>query len=289
MATYAQGFPTNITFSEGIGFLTRDKPGADAPFMVTAHETAHQWWGNILVPGKGPGGNILSEGMAHFSTGLLFDQIKGERARIEFFKLIEDQYGEKRRVDNEQPLVKTDGSRDGDTTVIYDKGGWVFWMLLNHMGRTENLQGIQSFIRKYSQTNDDYPVLQDFVAHLRDFARDKEAYDEFTRQWFHEVIMPQYEFSDVQMQPHNDQWRVTGTIRNIGTGKMPLQICAALGDRYVGNEPNPDYRDSRTEARIGSGESAQFAIDCPFKPDRVLVDPDALVLQLQRKQAVHPF
>ena len=26
LATYAQGFPTNITFSEGIGFLTKSDP-----------------------------------------------------------------------------------------------------------------------------------------------------------------------------------------------------------------------------------------------------------------------
>ena len=59
LAGYAQGFPTNITFSEGIGFLAKDKPGSNVAFLVTAHEAAHQWWGNLLVPGKGPGGNML--------------------------------------------------------------------------------------------------------------------------------------------------------------------------------------------------------------------------------------
>ncbi len=77
LASYAQGFATDITFSEGIGFLTKSDPKANAAFIVTAHEAAHQWWGNILVPGKGPGGNILAEGMAHFSTILLCEQVKG--------------------------------------------------------------------------------------------------------------------------------------------------------------------------------------------------------------------
>ena len=74
---YAQGFPTDITFSESIGFLTKSDPQADVAFMVTAHEAAHQWWGNMVAPGKGPGGNLLSEGTAHFSTLLLFEQVKG--------------------------------------------------------------------------------------------------------------------------------------------------------------------------------------------------------------------
>jgi hypothetical protein len=36
-----------------------------------AHEAGHQWWGNIVMPGKGPGGNIISEGLAEFSSLML--------------------------------------------------------------------------------------------------------------------------------------------------------------------------------------------------------------------------
>ena len=53
LATYAQGFPTNITFSEGIGFLTEDSPEIHAAFVITAHEAAHQWWGNIVDARQG--------------------------------------------------------------------------------------------------------------------------------------------------------------------------------------------------------------------------------------------
>jgi hypothetical protein len=86
LAGYAQGFGTNITFSENIGFLTKNDDKTNATFLVTAHEAAHQWWGNILTPANGPGGDFLSEGMSHFSTLLLFEQVKGPRARMEFAK-----------------------------------------------------------------------------------------------------------------------------------------------------------------------------------------------------------
>ena len=36
LATYAQGFPTNITFCEGIGFLTHSTPEIHAAFVITA-------------------------------------------------------------------------------------------------------------------------------------------------------------------------------------------------------------------------------------------------------------
>jgi aminopeptidase N len=91
--TYGQGFPTDITFSESIGFLADSDPRSRIAFMVAAHESAHQWWGNLLVPGEGPGGNILSEGMAHFSTILLIEEVRGLRERIEFCKRIESSYG----------------------------------------------------------------------------------------------------------------------------------------------------------------------------------------------------
>src|SRR5439155_707764 len=99
LAGYAQGFGTNITFSENMGFLTKNDAKTDATFLVTAHEAAHQWWGNILTPANGPNGDFLSEGMAHFSTLLLFEKVKGARGRMEFAKGIESRYGDRRRVD----------------------------------------------------------------------------------------------------------------------------------------------------------------------------------------------
>jgi len=49
LAGYAQSFPTNITFGEEMGFLTKSKAQDDAAFAVTAHEAAHQWWGQMVV------------------------------------------------------------------------------------------------------------------------------------------------------------------------------------------------------------------------------------------------
>jgi ABC-2 type transport system permease protein len=291
LSTYAQGFPTDITFSEGIGFLTRSDPQSDVAFLVTAHESAHQWWGNILTPGKGPGGNILAEGMAHFSTALLFEQVKGPRGRIEFLKGIENRYETRRRKDSERALVKIDGSQDGDTTVTYDKGGWVFWMLLRQIGREQTLAGLKAFIREYKD-GPDYPVLQDFVAVMRRFASDKQAFDAFVKQWFFDVVVPEYRLSDARRNPANgkDASDVSIHVENVGTGRMKVEVAAAAGERYgTDGKPSPDYHDARTAVELGAGEAKDVNIHCPFKPDRVLMDPDALVFQLRRKLATVKF
>jgi aminopeptidase N len=310
-STYAQGFPTDVSFSEGIGFLAKSDPRARVAFMVTAHESAHQWWGNLLVPGEGPGGNLLSEGMAHFSTVLLFEQMRGERERIEFLKRIESSYGRQRQVDSEKPLVKIDGSRAGDSTVTYDKGGWVFWMLLNHMGRERCLAGLKEFLRRYHHQRD-HAVLQDFVATLREFADDKSAYDAFTKQWFFEVVVPEYRLTEAKKTKletsaspdHAEEWEVTARVENAGTGTMPVEIAAARGERFPDVEPPAkddaavaaaksapaqSYADARTTVTLHAGESANVTIRCPFEPVRLLVDPDLRVLQLRREQAAAKF
>ena len=294
-ATYAQGFPTNITFSEGIGFLTRSDPRSHAAFAIVAHEAAHQWWGNILTPGRGPGGNMLSEGMSHYSTVLLHEAVHGDRYRIEFAKRIEDSYGDARFVDSERPLVKTDGSRQGDNTVIYDKGGWVMWMLQQEMGRENLLAGLRAFISAY-QSGSDFPVIQDMLAVLRGFAPDPGAFDAFTAQWFHDVVVPEYRLSGVTKERAGRGWIVRGTVENAGTARMTVDVAATANERWsdagdAGTRTvvSPSYRDARTSVELDAGESAGFEIEAGFDPDRVIVDPDVLVLQLRREAAVFDF
>lgn len=292
-ANYAQGFATNITFSESVGFLAKPDPRIDTPFMVTAHEAAHQWWGGLLTPGDGPNGNILSEGAAHFSAILLFDQMRGPEQRIEFCKWLEQRYNNRRVVNSERELVRIDGSRDGDNTVTYDKGSWVFWMLHNVMGRGQNLAGIQSFIRHFID-DPDHPVLQDFVDHMRPFAEDPEAFDLFVDQWFFNVVMPEYTVLRATREPVDDGsglFDVEFSVRNAGTGWMRVEVSAERGVRFPGEaaSENEAFEESRVVVELGAGESKTLSILCDFEPERIVVDPDARVLQRGRSFAMHRF
>jgi hypothetical protein len=301
MAGYAQGFGTNITFSENIGFLTKNDDKTDATFLVTAHEAAHQWWGNILTPANGPNADFLSEGMAHFSTLLLFEKVKGPRGRMEFAKGIEARYGDRRRVDDERPMYDIDGKRASDETVMYDRGGWVFWMVYDYLGHDRALVGLQHFIREWSQSRD-HPALQDYVAAMRPYAADPVAYDAFVKQWFEDRAMPEYKIAEAKKSKRGSNYDVTVTVQNVGTGRMPVEVAATSGERWAKGpeavrKPNtplppeasrqdPSYRESRGAVTLGSGESKTLTIHCPFVPKQVVVDPDVRILQLRRKQAV---
>ncbi len=286
ISTYAQGFPTNITFSESIGFLTKSEPKTNLAFLVVAHESAHQWWGNMLQPGRGPSGNLLSEGMAHFSTALLMAQVKGQLQGMEFRKRIESRYAESRHSDAERSLLKTDGSHDGDGTLLYDKGGWTFWMLWNLMGSEQNFAGLRTFIASHLN-NPDHAVLADFVEHMRQYAPDTAAYDAYAKQWFASVVVPEYRLSEVRSVPIGSEWETTARLENIGTGRMPVEVAVTQGERSL-NPAEPvkvTYRASGVTVVIGSKEIKEVRIRSPFKPARVVVDPDVKVLQLRRTLA----
>ena len=110
------------------------------------------------------------------------------------------------------------------------------------------------------------------------------------KQWFFEVVVPEYRLSEPRLVPaagSEGAWEVTVRVENAGTGRMAVEVAAARGERFdEGGRASAEYRDARETVTLGAGESAAVTIRCDFKPDRVLVDPDALVFQLLRKLAV---
>jgi ABC-2 type transport system permease protein len=287
-ASYARGNATNIFFSEGIGFLAEPRPGNDVGFTVAAHESAHQWWGHIMSPGEGPGGIVLAEGAAHFATMMLLDQVRGAQARQIFATAIEADYGENRQPSDEKPLAETLelNGRQGDTTVIYNKGGWALWMLYQRMGKDAFLAGVQQFFRIY-HNNPDHPVIEDFVAVMRPYAPDKAAFDDLVGQMFFQRVAPEYQLDAPGKRPlGGGAWEATVKVTNAGTGRFPVEVAAARGERYdEKGKASPDYRDARATVVLGAGESRVLRIRCPFEPERIVVDPDVQVLQLQRRAA----
>jgi len=122
---------------------------------------------------------------------------------------------------------------------------------------------------------------------MRPLASDPAAYDVFVKQWFHEVVVPEYRLSDVRQQKDGAAWKTTVQVENVGAGRMPVEVAAVLGERFTEeNKPQKGYRDARATVTLGPGEKKVVEIASPFKPERVVVDPDVLVLQLRRKAAV---
>jgi ABC-2 type transport system permease protein len=304
-AALAQGFPTNISFSESMGFLTRSDARSQLAWVVTAHEAAHQWWGSWLVPGDGPSGAVLSESMAHAAVLLLLEAEQGPRARMEFARRIESLYAAGRRVDFEQPLTRVDGSRGGDRHVIYDRGGFALWMLIEEIGRARALAGLREFFAHWVQA-DDHPLLPDLLAHLRLLAPDPAAFDTCVARWFESTGVPAFELLDAAARREGEGWLASARVRNVGDGAARIELCATRGERFpaqqaertsealaLEGEPAPslskEYRESRLTLELAPGEERLVELECTFEPELLLVDPDVRVLQLRREHALARF
>lgn len=270
LATYAQGFPSNITFAEGIGFLADGQ--LNSAFTITAHEAAHQWWANMLTPGEGPGAGLLSESLAHFSALLLLEEERGSEARAAFARILEKRYLEERRVDGERPLRWVDGSRTGDTTLIYEKGGLSFWTLMQQGGRSELLAGLKAFIKAYGD-GPDFPAVPDMLEVLRGHAADPVAFDAMAEQLFGRVVLPAYVLEDVARV---DELGAKATLRNQGSGRFRVEVAAMRGGAPC----------ARTEVELGAGLAQEVSLTCPDDPPaRLVVDPDVHVMMVARDAA----
>ena len=295
LSSYAQGFPGNITFSESIGFLAlkAEKGEADTVDFIVAHEAAHQWWGNILTPGKGPGGNVLSEGMANYSAAMLVEKMRGIKTRRALMTKFEREYVQQRNPDRERPLHKVDGSRPGDTTIIYNRGGWVFFMLMEQMGRERMLAGLRKFILQF-KNGPDFPLIEDLVESLRPHAPNAEKFDHFASQWLLGKALPEFGLGAVRHEVDGSgKHLTTGTITNTGTGTVEVEVAlvppaddpSKKETEELETADKPREPGSIQTVTVGPGQTVYWKLTSAFKPAEVIVDPDVKVLQMARKLA----
>ena len=295
LAGYAQGFPGNISFSEDIGFMTRpnseEDDDVDSAFYIVAHESGHQWWGNIVMPGKGPGGNIISEGLANFSAVMLINAEKGDMQRRVLLRRWENSYANGRNADSERPINRIDGSRPGDSTVTYDRAGFVFWMLRDLMGEDAMLAGMKEFIAHWREgvPGDgglDFPLIEDFVNALRPHAKDPARFDGFVNQWIYATVLPEFKLADIAAEDRSGSPIVKGTIENAGTGEVDVVVRAQAEDpKTEKGTPKVDPEHADVTIHLARGAKASFEIPCTFKPAKVVVDPEVRLLQNGRKRA----
>ena len=224
LAGYAQGFPGNISFSEGIGYLAKpitaddeDSDAFDVAFYIVAHESGHQWWGNIVMPGKAPGGNIISEGLAEFSAAMLVHHelgtAQGEALRRDW----EREYAYGRSPDDERSINRIDGSRTGDKVVTYNRAGFVFWMLRDIMGEDAMVAGLHAFVAKWKDgvatpEGLDFPVIEDMVESLRAHAPDVAKFDAFVSDWIFGTKFPELELADARIAVREGRGLAGGAI-----------------------------------------------------------------------------
>jgi ABC-2 type transport system permease protein len=150
---FAQSFANTIPYSEGIGFITRQrkKDDLDITYFVTAHELAHQWWAHQLIGGNVQGSNMLSETLAEYSALMVMEKKYGRDYMRKFLRHELDRYlrGRAGEVRHEQPLALV----QREPYVWYQKGGQVMYTLADYIGEDKVNAALRQFLMQYRYAN----------------------------------------------------------------------------------------------------------------------------------------
>jgi hypothetical protein len=162
---FGQGFPGLLYLSTMSYLDPKDRPAAvrnsrHETFyseLLQAHETAHQWWGN-LVTSAGYQDDWLMESLANYSAMLYVEKRRGRKT----VDTLLDQY-------KDHLLTKTDDGRSLESmgpivwgtrlyssqapeawkSITYEKGSWIMHMLRARMGDENFLRMLGQVVARY--------------------------------------------------------------------------------------------------------------------------------------------
>jgi aminopeptidase N len=286
-------------FSYGLGMPTlllipntdRDN---NVTFQFIAHETAHQWWGNI-VAWRSYRDQWLSEGFAEYSgtlyTGLrmnreaMHDLLRRMRNELILAPETQSGYGKGRLVDV-GPIIlghrlSTSKTLDAYQTLIYAKGALVLRMIhfmLSDPGTGDPkafFDMMTDFVNRYrnktASTDDFRAVVNEHFAksQLAQTYRIQNLNWLF-KQYVYEAAFPSYELRYKIEDLPNGQVMLSGTIVQ---ENAPADWAAVLPVKF-----SFGGKDDGVGTVLVVGPSSPFKMQLPKRPKKVELDPDRWII-----------
>ena len=284
---FGQGFPSMLMI-----------PPADRAskftYVFIAHETAHQWWGNI-VSWRSYRDQWLSEGFAEYS-GLLYTGLRdGQGSKSELLGRMrsslkdppetETGLGKGRLVDV-GPIIlghrlSTPKTQGAYQTLIYNKGALVLRMI--HFMLTDPATGdgqpfftmMTDFVERYrnkSASSDDFRMVANEHFAKSPIAR---KYGLGNLNWLfaeavYQTALPSYEMDYKIENAPDGKVLVSGTILQ---KNAPADWTMVLPVKFSFGE-----KQEATGSVLVQGASSPFQIKLPARPRKVELDPDHWIL-----------
>ena len=162
---FGQGFP-GLVYLSTLAYIDpgqmppRLRERAEETFfsdLLEAHEVAHQWWGNMVVP-VSYHDDWLIESLANYSALLLLERKKGSRALDTVLEDYRNHLLSKapsgRSLESAGPIVwgyrlESSLAPDAWRTVTYEKGTWIIHMLRRRLGDEKFLSLLRDICDHY--------------------------------------------------------------------------------------------------------------------------------------------
>ena len=304
----SQGYPS-LVFLSSYAFLTSQER-ADlhiSPVQtligenVPAHETAHQWWGD-LITWRTYRDQWFSEGLANYSALMLLQE-----SNPNGFRQIMEKYREDLSKENKERLVTQDagpvtlGGRllsshfpEGYEAISYGRATWLFHMLRTMLNDAAELaakkasgekQAEEPFLRSLHKLRDRYQgksittgeLLSVFTEELPPslWYEGKASLEWFLDGWINGTALPHLELQNVKFTTNTHGTIVSGVIRQTNAAEnlvTAVPIYAVLAGK------NPVLAGQV----FADGTESAFRLTVPPGTRKLLVDPNQTVLTAPR-------
>jgi hypothetical protein len=160
-------FPGLIALSESMGFNSRldGEEAIDYPFYVTAHEVAHQWWGQQLVGANVQGVATLHETLAQYSAMMVAER---ELGRQQVRRVLEHEFdwylrGRAGERGVEPPLARV----AGQDYVSYHKGALAMYALRDAVGEAQLNAALSRYLTRTAVKTPPYTTTAELLEEIR--------------------------------------------------------------------------------------------------------------------------
>lgn len=240
---------------------------------VTAHEIAHQWFGDSVT--ETTWADLwLSEGFATYFAGLFIEQAEGQEEFRDYMRRQAETYLVFER-EHRIPLHDTQTPElfsllNGNN---YQKGAWVLHMLRGLLGDTVFMRGIRAYYDAHKEGN---ATTEDLRAAMEK-ASGLDLREFFTR-WVYKSGHPRYEAT----------WAWSESGREGGT--LSLRLNQMQRDEAFLTPLTVEFvlPGNKTKRELIRPTAKEFAASftLPSRPTEVRIDPDEVVLKvLSTKEA----
>jgi ABC-2 type transport system permease protein len=163
----ATSFPGLIAVSEATGFNARldGEEAIDFPFYVTAHEVAHQWWGQQLVGANVQGVAMLHETLAQYSALMVMEAEFGRQGMRRVLSNEHEWYLRGRAGERavEPPLALV----DRQDYVYYHKGALAMYALRDAVGEEQLNEALKRYLARVAVGGPPYTTTAELLEEIR--------------------------------------------------------------------------------------------------------------------------
>jgi ABC-2 type transport system permease protein len=173
---FAQSFPNTVPFSESASFVDdlRDEDDLDMVFYITAHEVAHQWWGDQMIGADVQGSELMCESLAQYSSLMVMEKHCSPHRMRKFLTYELNHYlrGRGQEMIGEMPLMLS----EEQAYIHYNKGSLVMYCLRQYIGEETLNAALRSYLAMTVDQGPPYSTSREFVEVLREATPQKYQY-----------------------------------------------------------------------------------------------------------------